>query len=50
VRKSEGHDVMRGIRIFEHDADGQLISRIEADRGVADSGREGAVWHLEKSA
>ncbi|WP_374588943.1 LPS export ABC transporter permease LptG [Ideonella dechloratans] len=48
VRKSEGHDVMRGIRIFEHDADGQLISRIEADRAVADSGRDGAVWHLEK--
>ena len=48
VRKSERHDVMRGIRIFEHDADGQLISRIEADRAVADNDRNGAVWHLEK--
>ncbi|MCA6216445.1 LPS export ABC transporter permease LptG [Ideonella sp. B7] len=48
VRRAEAHEVMRDIRIFEHDANGQLLSRIEADKATAGKGPHGAVWHLEK--
>jgi lipopolysaccharide export system permease protein len=46
VAFADARDRMRGIRIFEHDAEGRQLSRIEAEQGIAESSAGGSVWHL----
>lgn len=46
VLGTDANGVMRHIRIFEHDAQGHLVSRIEAASGRAGHAASGAVWHL----
>ncbi|MFZ2990276.1 LPS export ABC transporter permease LptG [Ideonella sp.] len=47
VETSAAGGKLQGIRIFEHDDEGRLLSRIEAETGVVSSSRNGSVWHLE---
>lgn len=47
VRGTDAEGRMSGLRIFEHDGQGRLLSRIEAARGVAGRDDTGAFWRLE---
>jgi lipopolysaccharide export system permease protein len=48
VAGTDAKGQMRAIRIFEHDAAGRLLSRVEAATGFAESAGEGSVWHLKE--
>jgi lipopolysaccharide export system permease protein len=48
VLRTDAAGQMLGIRIFESDASGRLLSRIEAASGRAEPGRSGSVWHLRE--
>jgi lipopolysaccharide export system permease protein len=37
---------MRGVRIFEQDPEGALLTRFEAATATVESGAQGSVWHL----
>ena len=48
VQAADSRSRMRGIRIFEHDGEGRLLSRTEAESGQAQSSRGGSIWHLSE--
>jgi lipopolysaccharide export system permease protein len=45
VEATEAHGLMRGVRIFEHDAQGRLLRRIQAEHARAGDGE----WTLEQA-
>lgn len=45
IGAARGAGELQGIRIYEHDAQGRLIERIEAEAGRVD---DQAVWHLSQ--
>jgi len=47
VAGTDADGQMRRIRIFEHDADGRLLSRIDAATGRAEPAEAGSVWRLK---
>lgn len=48
VQRSDKEGRLHDIRIFEHDADGRMISRTEAETAEADSSGHQSVWHLHQ--